>query len=296
MHLLLPLIASFVFVASLIGVKRVAKPSAAKTGVGPVTVLFFSNLAMALAFTFFWPIGGTPGEWTLLWQPLALAVFFILGLLFTFAAVRRGDLSVATPVFGIKIVIVAVLVSTIGSQELSVSIWLAAFMAASGIALIQWTGRHEPKNVLLTIVLAILASTFYAHFDVLTQGWAPEWGSGRILAITFWFVGLLSLPMIPWVEWSQLRDPEIRFWLSVTAILTMLQAFLMVLALAYFGDAPRINIIFALRGMWALVLAWILRRKVGSSEAMLPRGAFRTRFIGAALLTLAVVLAIAFPG
>ena len=54
MHLFIPLLASFIFVVSLVCVKRVANPRPGKTGLGPVTVLFFSNQAMALAFTFFW--------------------------------------------------------------------------------------------------------------------------------------------------------------------------------------------------------------------------------------------------
>ncbi len=295
MHLLIPLLASLVFVASLICVKRAARPRPDKPGVNAMTVLFFTNLSMALAFTFFWPLGGHMQPAILLWQPMALAIFFILGLMFTFAAVRRGDISIATPVFGIKIIFVALLLSTFGTQNVSIWIWLATFLASAGIGLVQWTGRHERKNVLTTISFALIASTFYAHFDVLIQGWAPVWGSGRILPLTFWLVGLLSLVMLPWVEWKKLLDPELRFWLAVTCLLSMLQAFLIVLALSFFGDAARINIVFALRGLWAVILAWTLSKRLGGTESELNSRVFRARFAGAGLLTAAVILAIATP-
>jgi len=82
-------------------------------------------------------------------------------------------------------------------------------------------------------------------------------------------------------------------WLGLTSILTALQAFLMVIALAYFGDAARVNIVFALRGMWAVALAWVLRKSLRSEESELSHSAFRLRFAGAGLLTAAVFLAIA---
>jgi drug/metabolite transporter (DMT)-like permease len=290
MHLVIPLVASFVFVASLMCVQRAARPRPDKLGVGAITVLFFSNQTLALVFSFFWPfsdsMGGSMQPLSTLWQPIALALFFVLGLLFTFAAVRHGDISIATPVFGLKIFMVVLLLSATGSEKLSISIWLAAGMAATGVGLIQWT-------VLTTIVLALLASMFYAHFDVMIQSWSPSWGVGRILPITFWFVSLISLPMIPWVEWQKLADRENVFWVALTSFLTMLQAFMIVGALAYFGDAARINIVYATRGMWAVVLAWAISRSIGAHDADRNQSALRLRFIGASLLTLAVIIAIA---
>ena len=46
MHLFIPLLASFIFVVSLVCVKRVANPRPGKTGLEPVTVLFFSYQAI----------------------------------------------------------------------------------------------------------------------------------------------------------------------------------------------------------------------------------------------------------
>ncbi len=300
MHLIIPLIASLVFVASLFCVQRAARPRADKKGAGAITVLFFSNQTLALAFSFFWPfresLGGSMQPLSILWQPLLLALLFVFGLLFTFAAVRHGDISVATPVLGLKIFMVVLLLWVLGSEKLGISMWIAAAMAATGVGLIQWTGRGRPRHVFITIVLALLASMFYAHFDVLIQSWAPAWGVSRILPITFWFVSIISLPMIPWVDWHQLKDREILNWVALTSFLTMLQAFMIVGALAYFADAARINIVFATRGMWAVVLAWAIGRSTRINNTEADATALRIRFLGASLLTLAVIIAIAIPG
>ncbi len=291
--------ASLVFVASLFCVQRAARPSETKTGAGAITVLFFSNQTLALAFSFFWPVrerfGGDIQPTSALWQPLLLALFFVLGLVFTFAAVRHGDISIATPVLGLKIFMVVLLLWGLGSEILGIAIWIAAAMAALGVGLIQWTGRSRPKHVFVTILLALMASIFYAHFDVLIQSWAPSWGVGRILPISFWFVSIISLPMIPWVEWRKLKDREILNWVLLTSILTMLQSFMIVGALAYFGDAARINIVYATRGMWAVLLAWAIDRFFHASRLDRAPSELRLRFAGATLLTLAVIIAIVNP-
>ena len=43
------------------------------------------------------------------WQPVLVALTFIAGQAFTFVALQRGDVSVATPMLGIKILLVALL-------------------------------------------------------------------------------------------------------------------------------------------------------------------------------------------
>ncbi len=287
MHLLLPLAASLLFVCGLILVKR-----ASTLGVGQITILFFANEFSAIAFSTLWVFGGSVQGWSLLWQPAAIAALFMLGLTFTFLAIQRGDVSIATPVFGIKVVFVAVLLTFVCGERLPIAVWYAAVLATAGIALIQWTGRHHPRRAVFTILFAVSAATSYATFDVLVQSWAPSWGAGRFLPIVYWIVGLLSLGMIPWVQWSKLRQPEVRRCLLAGAILIALQSVCIVLAISVFGDAARVNVIYALRGLWGVGLAWLVARIWGGAEAELGRSVLLTRLAGAGLLTIAVVLAI----
>ena len=287
MHLLLPLLASVLFVCALILVKR-----ASLAGVGPVTVLFLANEFSAIAFSTLWVFGGAGQSWTLLWQPAVIALLFIFGLVFTFLAVEGGDASIATPIFGVKVVIVAVFLTVAGVEQLPAAVWYAAALATFGIGLIQWTGRGHPRRVLFTILLALSAATSYATFDVLVQQWAPPWGAGRFLPIVYWMVGLLSLVLIPWVEWSKLRDPRIRRFLLPGTLLIALQAICIVVAISVFGDAARVNVVYALRGLWGVTLAWAAAKRWGGAESELPRGVLLTRLVGACLLTAAVTLVI----
>ena len=86
MHLILPLLASLLFVCGLIVIKR-----AGAAGVSSVTTLFCTNVAAAVAFSFLWFLGGEAIRWDLWWQPLIIAKLFVFGLGFTFLAIERGD-------------------------------------------------------------------------------------------------------------------------------------------------------------------------------------------------------------
>jgi drug/metabolite transporter (DMT)-like permease len=284
MHLLLPLLASILFVGGLILIKR--------AGAGSVTTLFLANEFSTVAFSVLWLLGGTGQPWTMLWQPAVIAALFMLGLMFTFLAIERGDVSIAAPLFGLKVLLVAVLLTLVDQERLPRSVWYAAVLATAGIALIQWTGRHHPRRVVFTILFALSAATTYATFDVLVQRWAPAWGAGRFLPIVYWIVGVLSLGMLPWVKWSKLREPEVRNCLLPGATLFALQSVCIVLTVAAFGDAARVNVVYALRGLWGVGLAWIVARVWGGAEAELGRSVMLTRLAGACLLTIAVVCAI----
>lgn len=287
MHLLLPLLASVLFVCGLILIKR-----AGAAGAGTATTLFVTNEFSAAIFSLLWIFGGEGQPWTLLWQPAVIAVLYISGLVFTFLAIERGDVSIATPVFGVKVLLVALLLTAAGGQRLPIEVWYAAVLATAGIALIQWTGRGQPRRVVLTICLAFAAAASYATFDVLVQRWAPAWGTGRFLPIVYWIVGLLSLGMLPWVDWSKVTERRVWPMLVPGALLIALQAVCIVVTLSAFGDAARVNVVYALRGLWSVALAWITASIWGGAEAGLGRSAMVTRLAGAGLLTVAVALAI----
>ena len=105
-------------------------------------------------------------------------------------------------------------------------------------------------------------------------------------------VGLLSLGLVPWVQWSKLREPAVLALLVPGALLIALQAVCIVVTLSVFGDAARVNVVYALRGLWAVVLAWAASKIWGGSEALLGPKAWLTRLLGAGFLTAAVILAL----
>ena len=99
-------------VAGLILIKR-----AGTAGVGAAVTVFCTNIWSTIAFSFVWLAGGDMQPWHLFYQPATISALFVFGLVFTFAAIERGDVSIATPIFGVKVVFVAVLLTVLGLQE-----------------------------------------------------------------------------------------------------------------------------------------------------------------------------------
>lgn len=288
LHLLLPFAASALFVVGLMLIKK-----AGGSGVSPWTVTFIANIWAAIAFSTLLLMGGPGQPIALVWQPAAIAVLYIAGQFFTFMALSHGDVSVATPVFSIKVLLVAALVTVIAGETLPQAVWAAAALATLGIVLVQQSNSSSTHSrVAFTVVFALLAATTFSLFDVLVQRWAPAWGPGRFLPIAFGIAALLSLGFVPWIDRPSGIAREARLPLLLGTLCIALQALCIVFALARFGDAARVNIVYALRGLWGVVLAFAFARLLQSGEAGLSRRVMISRLMGAGLLTAAVVLAI----
>ena len=289
LHLFFPLTASILSVCGLLLIKR-----ASEQGIRSWTVTFFANQWAALVFSCFWFLGGQQQPVTMLWQPAVIAGLYIVGQVFTFLAIERGDVSVATPVLGIKVIVVALMVARGVGQHVPTTVWLAAMMSTCGIALVQWTGAPvgQRKRVTMTVTLAVASACSFALFDVLVQTWSPAWGTGRILPYVFWFVAVFSLVFWPAVQIAPLADKRIRRPLMTGTLLIAMQAIFIVFALSRYGDAPRINVVYALRGLWGVLFAWAVALKWGGNEAHLPARVMVSRLLGAVLLTAAVMMVI----
>lgn len=292
-HLLFPLLASLLFVCGLLLLKR-----ATQAGASPWTVSLVANLWAAVLFSSFWFLDSKPVHWTLLWQPALVALFYICGQIGTFSAITHGDVSIAAPLFGVKVLLVAILATLVGSQSLPMAIWAAACLATLGIALVQWTGSGKHSRVGYTIASALAASASFSVFDVLVQTFcvseSAQWSSGRFLPVMFWFVGLYSTGFIPSFQRDKFAQPVVRRSLLIGGMLIAMQAICIVFTLSAFGDAPRVNVVYSMRGIWGVLLAWVTAVIWGGSEAHLTRRIMVTRLGGALLITASVVIAILF--
>ena len=71
-------------------------------------VNFAANMAMAVLYLPFWLGVDFPRLLAQGYKPIVAAITFFIGQLFTFAALRKGDVSVATPLLGRKIPMVQI--------------------------------------------------------------------------------------------------------------------------------------------------------------------------------------------
>ena len=147
----------------------------------------------ALVFPSLTIMGGTMQPVTLLWQPALIGALFLAGQLFTLLAVARGDVSIAAPVLGIKVLIVPALSPLFVDDPLSPRIWIAAAIAMAGIAFVQARDASlQRSRVLAAIFYAMLAAFSMTLFDLLIQRWAPAWGAGYFLPCAFAAAALFS--------------------------------------------------------------------------------------------------------
>jgi hypothetical protein len=106
-------------------------------------------------------------------------------------------------------------------------------------------------------------------------------------------VGVLSVGLLPWTNSvAQIRSIGATKPLLLAAGFMAAQGLSVTYALGQFGDATRINIVYSLRGLWSVLFAWIAARCFAKSGSGMSRSTLLYRFIGAVMVTLAILIAL----
>lgn len=286
MHLWFPLLSSFLYVLTLF-----ASQAANRRGVGPLAVTLASNVALAIAFAPFWWLGGPTPPVSQWWVPVLVAAFCNGGMALTYAAVSVGDVSVAAPVFGMKVVFVTIILSVVDRPP-PPAVWAAAVLATAGVVVIQWTGAADRRRTLMTVAIALAAAASYAAFDTSLQMFARRWPPGRLLPMTYACVLAMTIPLAWFVDRSKLGWSAGGRYVAAAAVLFVIQAMGIAGVIVLVGDAAGVNVVYSLRGLWGVALAYGLSRRIGGAEANLTRGQFAQRLVGASMLSIAVALVV----
>ena len=109
------------------------------------------------------------------------------------------------------------------------------------------------------------------------------------------FVAVYSAFLRPWTSPSVKASPESRRWLVGGALCLGAQALLIVTPIALFGHATTANVLYSARGMWSVVIVWLVGHWFGNREQSLGRLIFISRLLGAALMTAAVIVVLLNP-
>ena len=285
LSLVLPLISALLYVIGALLMRR-----AADFGVGFWRTAFVANVICAVLFLPLLLLGGH-FEWRMLWQPAIVALLFTVGSVLNFISLDRGDVSLATPILGVKIVLVALLTTALVGQTVTPRLWAAAVLSTLAIGLLNWTRGAHYHHVGTTIAAAGSSAAAFALFDVLVQKWSPGWGIGRFPPIMLAFVGLFALLFIakfPGPLW-QVALPAWP-WLLAGSVVLACQAMLFVSAVGYFGNATAANVMYSSRGLWSVLAVWLIGHWFSNSEQRLGRGILRWRLIGAGLIMAAILL------
>lgn len=294
LFLLFPLLSSLIYVAGALSLKRASQASA-----GVWRTAFISNVTTAILFApmplipLFMP--DSPGPMPL-WQPALIALAFVIGQACTMYALNKGDVSIATPVVGTKVIFVAFFATLLLGNRLPWPVWASAAMSAAGIAVLNRGGKGSSRNLGRTVIASLGAAACYAIFDVMVRRWSGAWGSGRLLPLMFWISALFSLAMAPLFEGPLLRTPRPAVGpLLMGSALIALQSLILITTITMFDRVTEINVVYNSRGLWSVVAVWLVGHWWGNAEMSGGGAKLGWRLGGAALLLGAILLAVYAP-
>ena len=294
MPLALPLLASLLYAVGSWGLKL-----GLRRGARPGIVTALSNLSMAgwsAPLIFFFP--GQPNA-SGFWGAILAGTALFVGRTCAIRALSHGDLSHATPLLGTKTVFVAVLTSFFLEDPITPGLMAGAVLTSLAITLLSitptpsakswWPGKFDRA----TTLWALLAAFFFALTDIVVQKFARLLGVGWFQPLMFSTLALLTpllfLPKLPRPNsLHTLLPPPSRPGILAGSAVIGFQTSLVILVIGIFGHATATNVVYAARGLWAV----LLEGAAGGGAAANDRRILILRLTGAALLLAAVALAV----
>jgi len=294
MPLALPLLASLLYAVGSWGLKL-----GLRRGARPGIVTALSNLSMAgwsTPLIFFFP--GQPNA-SGFWGAILAGTALFLGRTCAIRALSHGDLSHATPILGTKTVFVAVLTSFFLEDPITPGLMAGAILTSLAVTLLSitptplakswWPGKFDRA----TTLWALLAAFFFALTDIVVQKFARLLGVGWFQPLMFSTLALLTpllfLPKLPRPNsLHALLPPPSRASTMTGSAVIGFQTSLVILVIGIFGHATATNVVYAARGLWAV----LLEGAAGGGAAANDRRILILRLTGAALLLAAVALAV----
>lgn len=288
----MPLGSSVLVIFGLLLLKR-----AQDRGVSPWTAMILLSWTSAGIFSLLTLLGGTMQPFSVWWQPAVIGALFMAGQFLTFLAVKLGDVSIAAPVQGVKVLLVPAASLLIVAELPPLRIWIAACIALAGIVCVQWNDATVHRSrVVASVGFALLGSISMTALDLLIQRWAPAWGAGYFLPLAFASAALFSLAFLPLADAPRrLAPPGILIPLVAGSVLMSVQAIGMTFTLAQFGDASRVNIVYSLRGLWGVGLTWLLLCFLPAAHHRPSQRVMAMRLLGAGLIAVSVLLSLTSP-
>ncbi|HKP94788.1 MAG TPA: hypothetical protein VJ385_03425 [Fibrobacteria bacterium] len=250
-----------------------------------------NHWTMALVFLCAVPLESRAVPWGLWYQPLAVGLLACAGQGCALRAISAGDLTIATPALGSKVLLVALLTELLLQQAVPLTWWLAAACSFAAVFFLQAGVRAARRRAFLTLCFSLLAAGFFSLGDVLIQKWAPRWGAFHFLPAMAAASAACSLLLLPFM-----KKPLLAFdrgaWtaLSAGSLILSVQSLLLTAVIGLLGQATLVNIAFSSRGLWNFLLIWFGGHWFANREREAGRRVMAFRLLGAGLMFAAIVL------
>ncbi len=287
-YYIFPLASAIFFVLASLCWKKALEDEGAFT-----RIFFLSNLIMACCVSSLLFFNEEMPDWDYVHIPLSSGVFAFLGSVMAFLALRYGDVSVITPLMGSKAIFVAILVFLFLDEAVPGMWWMAAILAALAVWLLgqgHLPGRRQRSA--LTATISLLSALFFAFCDMFAQQGAANFGTIPYLVMNSFMIAAGSVVVVP-----LFRAPltalsrKTLLWTTLASFFSSIQYLLLYGVISEFGRATAMNILYSSRGVWSVVLVWLLSSCFGYQEGKKagPQ-AMRKRLLGAFLLLVAIIL------
>jgi len=288
LYFLLPLAGAIIYALGSIILKRALKEGVTMDQSFHLTNLVLGGMFLPLLF-----LERTEVDWRDIWKPLLMGATFFSGNWLTFLGIKRGDVSLVTPLMGTKVVFVALGVVVLTGESPSLPLWAAAGLTTLGIFVMGMADLKGGSHLVFTVLVTLSSAMIFGVCDVLVSWWSAEFGAPTFLA-----VGTSSVALYSSILWLIQGRPVIlperkgRRWAFAGALMIGLQAIVMGVALSVFHNATGINVVYASRGLWVITLVVVFGRFLGNSEHRDNGRYFLWRVAGTVILTVAVIIAV----
>ncbi len=285
--LILALVCAIVYTAASLFLK-----SAIERGATASQLALVTNLAGAVVTQPLWFFDRPEVANAPLWQPLLCSVILFAGQACTFAALSRGDVSVATPLLGTKIILVTLINAVVFGVAVSLRWWVAAALGSLAIALIAGGRSRGPARAVgITVLFSLAGATCYSMTDVLVQHWGGTFDEMVFPPVLFGVVGLMSLIYYGVLDRSAFKPGRAALpILTLGAFLFGAQIAGFFFALVLSRDATAANIVYSSRSVWSVAAAWGLGHMLKLRDLEAGHQVMFRRLVGAILLFGAIIL------
>lgn len=283
-----PLVAGLLFAFAALGLKR-----AVESGLGPWRLTVINSWIVAIVFGPLWLI---PVDPEVAWNGMLAVVIGTLSLagnLLLMLALSRGDVSVAAPLMGTKVLYVAALTPVVLGEPVPLRWWIAATLSVLGVALLGGNWGHGGQHRVVTVVCAVGSAMVFAVGDVVVQRWVRPEEFARVTPLATGWAAVMSLGLVPLFREPMRRIPRTMWvYLGWGGGALALQAMLILFTLSHYGHATAVNIAYSARGIWSVLLVGVLGRWLATAgeRARMDRATLWRRLVGASVVLLAVIL------
>lgn len=218
-------------------------------------------------------------------------VFYLLGQVGMFMMLRQAEASRASPLLGLKVLILAMIYLIFRHQPLSGGQWLAVALSVLAAFLLRTSGRRLGVGAVAWIIFACLAyslsdMSIRALVDAL-GGMGKLYASATGVCLSYILCGALALAVLPWSprghrgDWHYALPWALSWWTA------------MLLLFGCFGTIDVIygNIVQSTRGLISIlmgpVVAWMGHVHL---EPQVPRAVFLRRLLAGCVMFLAIVI------